>query len=88
LTKTVALTNPPPRFRLLVEVRDLATERTRAVIGLFNWLAVKAKLRKQLAQGDDIMLPASPWIEDGQIGITTQKAAEKLNQTPTNGLSQ
>jgi hypothetical protein len=87
LTRTVTLTNPPPRFRLLVEVRDLARERSRAVIGLFRWLAVKAKLRKQLTQDDDILLPASPWIEDGQIATTTKKPAERLNQTPTNGLS-
>jgi hypothetical protein len=88
LTKTVTLTNPPPRFRLLVEVRDLATERSRAVIGLFKWLEVKAKLRKQLTLDDEIiMLPASPWIVGGQIAITTQKAAERLGQTPTSGLS-
>jgi hypothetical protein len=87
LAKTVTLTNTPPRFRLLVEVRDLARERSRMAIGLFRWLAVKAKLRKQLGQDDDMLLPASPWIEGGQVATTTQKAVNGLNQTPTNGLS-
>ena len=89
LMKSVILTNPPPRFRLLVEVRDLATERRRGIMRLFKLLAVKVKLRKPLTQDDDlIMLPASPWIEDGNIATTAQKTAERLDQTPTNGLSQ
>src|SRR5258706_206551 len=89
LMKSVTLTNPPPRFRLLVEVRDLATERRRGIMQLFKLLAVKVKLRKQLTQDDDpIMLLASPWIEDGNIATTAQKATEGLDQTPTNGLSQ
>jgi hypothetical protein len=87
LMKTVTVTNPPPRFRLLVEVRDLARERSRVLVGVFRWLAVKAKLRKQLTQEDHNLLPASPWIENGHIATTTMKAAEGLSQTPTNGWS-
>ena len=80
LTKAVTVTNPPSRFRLLVEVRDLARERQWAVMALPRFLAVKAGLAKPTPHNDDsILLPASPWIENGSIST--------LTQTPTNGSS-
>jgi hypothetical protein len=89
LTNAVRLTNPPPRFRLLVEVRDLAAERRRAITGLFELLAVKAKFRKQLTQNDDsILLPASPWVESGSVSNVTQNATGRLKESPTNESSQ
>src|ERR1035437_8458856 len=47
LTNAVRLTNPPVRFRLRVEVRDLAAERHRPVIEYLRFLAVKATLTKE-----------------------------------------
>jgi hypothetical protein len=88
LTNAVRLTNPPPRFRLLVEVPDLASERRRGVVGLLRFLAVKATLLKETR--DDyrsIILPASPWIEDGSVSTMTQRTTERQAKTPTNGLS-
>ena len=78
LTKTVTLTNPPPRFRLLVEVRDPPTEPIKGLGLLFKSFAAMAKLRKQLTPPDYdmIMLPASPWIEDGKIATTIHQATE------------
>ena len=78
LTKTVTLTNPPPRFRLLVEVRDPPTEPIKGLGLLFKSFAAMAKLRKQLTARDYdmIMLPASPWIEDGKIATTIHQATE------------
>jgi len=89
LTNAVRLTNPPPRFRLLAEVRDLASERRGALTELLRLLAVKARLSRPSPQGNGlIMLPASPWIENGNISNMTQNATERLKETPTNGLSQ
>lgn len=84
LTNAVRLTNPPVRFRLLVEVRDLAAERHRPVIELLRFLAVKARLAKETHHDDHtVTLPASPWIEGGSEDTT-----ERQTETPTNGLSQ
>jgi len=82
LMKSVTLTNPPPRFRLLVEATDLAKQLRTGILRWFEVLAVKVKLRKQLTPYDDpIMLPATPWIENGNIATTAQKAAEKLKSS-------
>ncbi len=87
LTQAVRLTNPPPRFRLLVEVRDLARERQRAIPELLSFLAEKARLRKRPRNDDDyILLPASPWIENGIISTTTPRTNGAMNQAPTNGM--
>lgn len=88
LTQALRLTNPPPRFRVLVEVRDLARERQRAIPELLEFLAVKARLRKRPRNYDDyILLPASPWIENGIISATTPRTTGAMNHVPTNGLS-
>jgi hypothetical protein len=68
LTKSVTLTNPPPRFRLIVEVQDFAKQRRIWILREFEILAVKLKLRKHLTPLEDpTTLPATPWIEDGKI---------------------
>ena len=88
LTNAVSVTNPPPRFRLLVEVPDLASERRRGVVGLLRFLAVKATLLKETRDDDNsIILPASPWIEDGSVSTMTQRTTERQTKTPTNELS-
>jgi len=87
LTNAVRLTNPPVRFRLLVEVRDLASERRIAVMELLRCLAVKARLSKETRHDDHrVTLPASPWIEDGSVSTMTQRTTERQTETPTNGL--
>ena len=89
LTNTVSVTNPPPRFRLLVEVRDLASERRRAVMGLLRFLALKASLSKQTPRDyNSTLLPASPWIENGSVSTMSRRTTEQQTKTPTNGLSQ
>jgi hypothetical protein len=89
LTNTVRLTNPPPRFRLLVEVRDLAAERHRAVTELLRYLAVKARLAKETHHDDHtVTLPASPWIEDGSVSVMALRTTERQTKTPTSGSSQ
>lgn len=85
VTNTVSVTNPPPRFRLLVEVRDLASERRRGVMELLRFLAVKASLRKQTPRDDNsILLPASPWIQDGNVSTMTRRTTERQKEPPTN----
>ena len=89
LTNAVRLTNPPPRFRLLVEVRDLAAERHRAVMEYLRFLVVKARLAKETHHDDHtVTLGASPWIEDGSVSTMTLRTTERQTKTPTNGLSQ
>jgi hypothetical protein len=89
LTNAVRLTNPPVRFRLLVEVRDLAAERHRPVIELLRFLAVKARLAKETHHDDHTLTaPASPWIEGGNVSTMALRTTERQTKTPTNGLSQ
>jgi len=65
LTNTVAITNPPPRFRLKVPLRDLAAEIWGWQVFRFipqplsRWanMGVKWSLRKRLN-----IFPASDWI--------------------------
>jgi hypothetical protein len=68
LTNTVCVTNPPPRFRLRVYVRDLAAERRGfplyRIVG--RALALKVVEWRLKRQNTDIVLPASPWIETGE----------------------
>jgi hypothetical protein len=80
LTNTILLTNPPPRFRLLVEARDLAAERRTGVKQVFLILASKVTLHKPVPYANTtITLPASSWIDAGAISTTTQGVAA---QTP------
>src|SRR3974390_2386810 len=65
LPHAVRLTNPPPRFRLLVEARDLGSESGRALMALLELAAAKATGSKRAPHGL-ILLPASPWIENGE----------------------
>jgi hypothetical protein len=68
LTNTVCVTNPPPRFRLRVYVRDLAAERSgfplHRIVG--KALAMKVVEWRLKRQNPDIFLPASPWIDAGE----------------------
>ena len=85
LTNAVSLTNPPPRFRLLVEVRDLAAERQRAVMQLLRFLVAKATLGKLVPRVDTtITLPASPWIEGGNSSAKGQPPTRGENDISTN----
>jgi hypothetical protein len=69
LTSTVWLTNPPPRFRLRAQIRDLAAERGDApwsrIVG--GPLARQILRLREKAQDSDayaeVYLPASVWIE-------------------------
>ena len=75
LTNGVMLTNPPPRFRFRVEVRDLASERRAGVKTLFHIVASKVTFRKPTPYSSSaILLPASDWIEPGNISTTTPPA--------------
>ncbi len=84
LTNAVRLTNPPPRFRLLVEVRDLASERRRALVDLLRFVAEKARLSKP-APHSPILLANSPWIENGAVSSNTRNGAPRSLETQTNG---
>jgi hypothetical protein len=68
LTNTVCVTNPPPRFRLRVYVRDLDAEGSGfplyRIMG--KALAMKVVEWRLKRQNADIVLPASPWIEAGE----------------------
>ena len=66
LTNSVSVTNPLPRFRLLVEVRDLAWERRITPMELLRFLGRWAGLN--LKSHNQIPPVASPWIEDGVVG--------------------
>jgi hypothetical protein len=76
LMTTATVTNPPPRFRLLVQIRDPATENRRAVRALLNFLAQKMVLGKPTPDGL-ILLPATPWIVGGIVETPTQEAAKE-----------
>ncbi len=82
LTNAVSVTNPPPRFRLLVGVRDLASERRPRVMRLLRFLAVKASLGKQTDDGSTL-LGASPWILNGNISTVTRRTTERQEEPPT-----
>lgn len=77
LTNAIRLTNPPPRFRLLVEARDLSSEGPRALMELLRLLAAKAT-HSHPAPHSLILLAASPWIEDGNLSNKTQNGTERL----------
>jgi|SRR5579862_583640 len=70
LTNTVRLTNPPPRFRLLVETRDLAWERRGVPMELLRFLAAKAT-RNPPKSPDYILLARSPLIVTAHVSNTT-----------------
>jgi hypothetical protein len=65
LTNGVWMTNPPPRFRLRVNVRDLAAEGrgfpAYHIVG--KTLAMKLVQWRQRMHSPDVSLPASRWIE-------------------------
>lgn len=84
LTNTVRLTNPPPRFRLFFEVRDLTLERRRVPGELMRYL-VAVMSRRQPPSENSILLPHTPWIQNGTISNSTQNAPARLKET--NGLS-
>jgi hypothetical protein len=84
LTNSVRLTNPPPRFRLVIETRDLGAERRRAPIDLLNFFLSKITHRRTTSQYS-IPLARSPWIENDTLSTATQNTAERPN--PTNGSS-
>lgn len=82
LTNAVLVTNPPPRFRILAEVRDLSSERRRTFMYLARLLAVKARLAKPDLRYSVIMLPASPWIENGKVSNMTENGTQELRDVP------
>jgi hypothetical protein len=61
LTNTVLVTNPPPLFRLKVQLRDLASERTDLTGALSHLLP--DRLAQQFQSRRETPLPASDWIE-------------------------
>lgn len=67
LANSVWVTNPPPRFRLRVNVRDLAAESRGLPIYRVVGKAAAMKLAqwRQNRQNVDAFLPASAWIEPG-----------------------
>lgn len=87
LTNALRLTNPPPRFRFIVQARDLSAERRRALIELPRLLLARLTHSRQPPLST-IPLIRSPWIENGSISNSTQNFPERLKETPTNGLSQ
>lgn len=74
LTNTVQLTNPPTRFRLIVEVRDLSAERGRAPIELFDYLLSKIMHRRPVSHYST-PLARSPWIVNGTVSNMTPTAS-------------
>lgn len=67
LTNSVWITNPPPRFRLRVNVRDLVAESRGLPIDrvVGKAAAMKVAQWRQKRQNVDAFLPASAWIEPG-----------------------
>jgi hypothetical protein len=65
LTNTVWVTNPPPRFRLRVELRDLAAERRYAPVYrlLGTRLGMMLDKWRWRMKSPDVFVPASRWIE-------------------------
>jgi hypothetical protein len=83
LTNAIMLTNPPPRFRLLVEARDLALERREAVPRLFWIIAVKTKLRRSTPYHSKAMLlPTTDWIDTATISTPIPANGSETNRTP------
>jgi hypothetical protein len=87
LTNTVRLVDPPPRFQLMVEVRDFGAERRRAPIEICEYLLAKITSSRPKYQSSNL-LARSPWIVHGIVSNVIQNAAEQMKETPTNGLRQ
>ena len=61
LQHTVGITNPPSRFRLQADVRDLAAERQNPLLKMFKtWTVEKLRLH---VKPDGPSSPTTPWIE-------------------------
>jgi hypothetical protein len=70
LTNTVMLTNPPPRFRLMVSVRDFEDREALGLFYLFLSRASFGALDKWLGYGTverKGQQPVTPWIQIPQI---------------------
>ena len=82
LTNEVMLTNPPPRFRFLIEARDLEAERRGAIKALIHIVASRVTLRKPTVYRTTTMtLPTSAWI-DANVILTTNPAAAVQTPNP------
>ena len=73
LTNTVVITNPPPRFRLKVLLRDLLRERWNLAVNGFLPHPLASRLQKWRENAP----PASAWIETklSEQGITNSSPA-------------
>lgn len=78
------LTNSPPRFRFVIQARDLGAEYRRALMDL---LRLVLRVRRP-ASHDPELVARSPWIEIGSLSNSTHNATERPKETPTNGSSQ